>query len=103
MREAHAEGSARPAKHVSIAQPADLQERRNVASSCREALDLRVPVLVDDLEDSVARAYNALPDRLFILEAAPDGAGRIAYRGERGPRGFSPEELERSLEGLLKR
>lgn len=49
------------------------------------------------MDDTVANAYNALPDRLFIL--AP--GGRVAYRGDRGPRGFKPEEMESVLRRLL--
>ncbi|NJN14638.1 MAG: hypothetical protein HC813_03200 [Planctomycetes bacterium] len=88
VREAHAEGSARPAKHVSISQPTNLEERRKVATACRDALELRVPVLVDDLGDSVARAYNALPDRLFILEVAPDGQAGSPTAESAGPGAF---------------
>lgn len=54
-------------------------------------------MLVDDMDDTVATAYHAWPDRLFIL--AP--GGRVAYRGERGPRGFHPEEMESALQRLL--
>jgi hypothetical protein len=68
-----------------------------VARQCCGALELTLPQLVDDLQDTVAKAYNALPDRLFILGAD----GRVAYRGARGPRGFKVEEMERALAGLL--
>jgi len=54
-------------------------------------------VLVDDMMDSVAKAYSAMPDRLFILDAE----GKIAYRGERGPRGFRVDEMEKAILKLL--
>jgi hypothetical protein len=54
-------------------------------------------VLVDDMKDTVAKAYSAMPDRLFIL----DVKGKIAYRGERGPRGFLVDEMEKALLALL--
>jgi hypothetical protein len=49
------------------------------------------------MKDTVARAYDAMPDRLFILDAE----GTIAYRGERGPRGFKLDEMDKALLKLL--
>lgn len=97
MREAHATDSFRPAKHVEIEQPKTWERRLEVARKCGAAVSLKIPQLVDDLQDTVARAYNALPDRLFILGAD----GKVAYRGERGPRGFKVPELEKALARLL--
>ena len=56
-----------------------------------------LPLLVDDMKNTVATAYNALPDRLFVLSAD----ARIAYRGERGPRGFKVDEMEQALKKML--
>ena len=56
-----------------------------------------MPFLVDDMHDTVSKAYNAKPDRLFILGAD----SRIAYRGERGPRGFQVDALEAALKQIL--
>jgi hypothetical protein len=97
VREAHATDSFRPAKHVEIEQPKTYERRLEVARECCAAVNLNIPQLVDDLQDTVAKAYNALPDRLFILDAD----GKIAYRGDRGPRGFKVAELEKALAGLL--
>ncbi|MBI2151050.1 MAG: hypothetical protein HYU27_10675, partial [Acidobacteria bacterium] len=41
--------------------------------------------------------YNALPDRLFILNVD----GTVAYRGDRGPRGFNVDEMEQALAKLV--
>ncbi len=56
-----------------------------------------MPVCVDDMNDTVAKAYNAMPDRLFVLKSD----GTIGYRGDRGPRGFRVDEMENALEGIL--
>lgn len=88
----------RPARHVEIAQPRTFSERQKVGSACSSKLSLTIPMLVDDMDDSVARAYNALPDRLFLIDAD----AKIAYRGDRGPRGFKVDELEKALESMLK-
>jgi hypothetical protein len=34
-----------------------------------------------------------MPDRMFVI----DRAGRVAYKGGRGPFGFKPGEMEQSL------
>jgi hypothetical protein len=67
------------------------------ATTCVAALELKIPVLLDDMDDSVAQAFQGFPDRLFIL--SPDGT--IAYRGEKGPRGFNVTEMKTTLEKLL--
>lgn len=97
VREAHASDGLRPARHVSIAQPKTFTRREEVAASCSSALKLSIPLLVDDMEDTVSKAYNAHPDRLFILGAN----GKIAYRGDRGPRGFKVDEMEKALGGIV--
>jgi hypothetical protein len=97
VKEAHPVGSRRPAKHVEIEQSKTFQERLDVATKCSGEIKLSIPQLVDDIENSCATAYNALPDRLFVLSAE----GRIAYRGGRGPRGFDVDAMEKSLAKLV--
>ena len=97
IREAHPTDSARPARHAEIRQPQSIEEREQVAQRCTGAIDLGMPVLVDDMKDTAAGAYQAWPDRLFIV----DGQGMIAYSGGRGPFGFKVDEMEESLRRLL--
>jgi len=68
-----------------------------VATECSSVIDLEIPLLVDDMNDTVSKAYDAWPDRLFILDAD----GTIAYRGGRGPWGFQVDEMEAALRNLL--
>jgi len=49
-------------------------------------LDIKLPCLVDDLDNATGDAYAAWPDRIFIV----DEQGKIAVRAERGPWGFKP-------------
>jgi len=97
IREAHPTGSRRPAPHVKIGQPETLEERWGVARKFCTHYKLSIPTLVDDMKDSLSRAYNAFPDRLFILGKD----GKIAYRGGRGPRGFKITEMEKALKRIL--
>lgn len=48
-----------------------------------------MPALIDRVDDKVNQAYQALPDRLYLVGKD----GKIAYAGARGPRGFNPDEL----------
>ncbi len=56
-----------------------------------------MPVVVDTVDDEIARANGALPDRLYLIGKG----GRVAFRGESGPFGFQPETLERAIEKEL--
>ena len=60
-------------------------------------LDLSMPALIDDMENTVGTAYAAHPDRLYLI--GRDGS--IAFKGARGPRGFRPEELKEAIEKEL--
>lgn len=53
--------------------------------------------MVDAIDDSIASAYGALPDRLYLIGRG----GRIAFQGEPGPWGFDPRTLEQAIEQEL--
>jgi len=82
---------------VKLDQPKTFEKRNDVAGDCVKDLGLGMPVLVDDMQDTVAKAYNALPNRLFIVKAD----GTIGYRGQRGPRGFDVAGMTKALERIL--
>ena len=97
IREAHPSDSSRPARHVQIEHPKTFLRRKEVASQCSSGLKLSIPFVVDDMKDTVSRAYDAMPDRLYILDAKSN----IAFKGGRGPRSFSVGEMEDALRVLL--
>lgn len=102
VREAHAGDGAWPmefktAAGSSIHQPTNLSQRVDVAGQCCKALEVSMPLLVDDVDDKVGRAYSGMPDRLYVI----DRDGRVVYKGGRGPFGFKPGEMEQSLLMLL--
>jgi type I thyroxine 5'-deiodinase len=73
-----------------VEEPREAGERLAVAKRCMSALAMRpMPALVDLMDDQVDAAYEAWPDRLFLV----DRDGRIAYRSAPGPFGFKPDEL----------
>jgi hypothetical protein len=98
IREAHPEeGWIIPENRrsgLAVHEPKTDDERRGVASTCAVNLRLRMPMVVDGVDNAVASAYGGWPDRLYLIR--PDG--RIVFQGGEGPFGFKPEELERAVE-----
>ncbi len=82
-----------------VEHPTSSVERFQVANSCVNDLEIAMPCLIDDLDDSTMTAYNALPDRLYLVGRD----GRIAFKGARGPFGFRPGPLEAAIEEELAR
>jgi hypothetical protein len=68
-----------------------------VAGQCSKKLEISMPLLVDDIDDRVGRAYSGMPDRLYVI----DREGRVAFKSGRGPFGFKPGEMEQALIMLL--
>jgi hypothetical protein len=101
VREAHpTDGWRMPSNDrvgIAIAQPRTLTQRVEVAQTCCSALHMTMPLLVDEIDDRVGHAYSGMPDRLYLL----DRAGRVVYKGGRGPFGFKAREMEQSLIMLL--
>lgn len=103
IREAHPEDGwvVTPNRNedIRVHDPTSDDERHGVAAACALRLEIRMPVVVDRVDDEIARAYGALPDRLYLIGRG----GRVAFQGERGPWGFRPKELEAAIERELER
>jgi len=101
IREAHPVDGWQVARNESegvlFQQPASLEERTEVCTKMCQKLNITLPTLIDRLDDKVNRAYNAAPDRLYLVGRD----GRIAFQGDRGPRGFRPIELEAAIKKEL--
>ena len=97
IREAHPDDGWRVPENlrqnIRFLEPRSDAERTAVATLCQINLDLRMPMLVDAIDDSVEENYIALPMRLYLI--GPDG--KIVYTGERGPFGFNPETWEEAI------
>lgn len=83
------------AQGIDVATPTTKEERIEIAGQACSALRLTMPCLVDDIDDSVDKAYEAAPDRLYVI----DKQGKIAVQGGPGPFGFpaSVSEAEKWL------
>jgi Iodothyronine deiodinase len=101
IREAHPEEgwiiSENRRSGLTIHEPKTDDERREVASTCAVSLHMRMPLVIDRVDNAVASAYGGWPDRLYLVRRD----GRIAYQGGEGPFGFKPERLEQAIEREL--
>ena len=82
-----------------IKDPTTIFERFQVANTCVTDLKVSIPCLIDDMENTAARAYKGWPDRLYIVGKD----GKIAYQGGPGPAGFEPSDMEVALKAELGR
>ena len=77
--------------------PETLTERRSVARQCQDALNYGITTYVDEIDDTVSKAYAAKPTRLYLIGLD----GRVAYAGGLGPYGFKPQELQQAIDDYL--
>ncbi len=82
-----------PKASTEVVDPTSLDERRQVARQCEDALSYGIRTYVDDLDDGVNKAYAGLPTRLYLIERD----GKVAYAGGLGPYGFKPAQLEQAI------
>ncbi len=101
IKEAHPEdgwtSQGNEEAEIHVWDPTTTEERIEVAQTCSLRLDIEIPILLDGIDNDVARAYGALPDRLYLIGRD----GRVAYQGERGPQGFKSEELLAAIQAEL--
>ena len=101
IREAHPEDGwvVTPNRNegIRVTDPTSDEERVEVAESCALRLVIRIPVVIDPIDDKIAGAYGALPDRLYLIGRG----GRVAFQGDPGPFGFRPDALEAAIEREL--
>ena len=97
IKEAHPTDGRRPSRTVKVDSHKTLDDRKKAATTCTAASELKVPILVDDMKDSLAKTYSASPERFFIL----GDDGKVVYAGARGPRGVDLDAFEKKLKELL--
>ena len=101
IKEAHPEDgwvvSMNRDENIVIEDPVTKEDRVDAAESCAINLAVKIPVLVDEMDDRIASAQGALSDRLYLINQD----GQIEFQGEPGPWGFDPNQLEAAIGELF--
>jgi hypothetical protein len=75
---------------VCYPQPRTFKQRLAIANDFAKRFRYPVPLAVDGMDNRAEKLYSGWPERLYIL----DEGGRIVYKGEPGPFGYHPEQVE---------
>ena len=81
---------------VLFSSPTTAAERAETADLCVVRLAIKIPAVVDGIDNPTERLYTGWPDRLYLI----DPGGRIRYKSAPGPFGFSTKDLEQSIRTL---
>ncbi len=101
IREAHAQGDWQSTRNerddIALAPANTFAEKQEHASMCTRKLHLPFPSLVDGMDGTVEKAYNAWPSRVFVVGRD----GRIEYRTRLTELDFHPAEMEAALRDAI--
>jgi peroxiredoxin len=97
-KEAHASDEGRVSQKnvregIEVPQHASFEQRVASARVCRQALGLKIPILVDDFNNTVSGTYAGFPNRGFVLDAD----GRIVSRQQ----WIKPDHVRQALDHIL--
>lgn len=84
-------------EHIVVASAKSFDERCEVAETCLTKLSIKIPSLIDEIDNSTETAYTGWPDRLYVIGRE----GRVAYKSKPGPYGFKPVEVAATLKQLV--
>ena len=82
---------------ITIPDPKTDEERTEVASNCQIDLNIKIPMLIDSIDNEVEEKYISHPLRLFVT----DSNGIIRYTGGQGPMKFDPDSWEAAIEEMI--
>ena len=77
--------------------PTTIDERANIAEMCALRLNMKMPMLLDDMTDRAGGLYNALPERLYLI----DKMGIVRFKTVAGSMGFKPEAWATAIAELV--
>ncbi|MBT6274588.1 MAG: hypothetical protein HOI95_10690 [Chromatiales bacterium] len=83
---------------VVYSQPTDADGREALAQVCAVRLELAMPMLIDDMANTVDTLYAALPERLYLL----DEQGVVRHRSVVGSPGFDVDAWEAAISDHIK-
>lgn len=94
LRQAHpADGWVLRSAELKVEQPQVLEERLGIARTFVERNPMPWPLVVDTMDDLANLKYDAIPERLVVIED-----GKVTFATARGPAGYKPERLQEFLQ-----
>jgi hypothetical protein len=84
-------------QRVVFSSPKSGEERSEIAGACVRNLHLKIPALLDPLDNPTEQAYTGWPDRLYVI----DRDGKVVFKSKPGPFGFHPADMEVALKTVL--
>lgn len=85
IREAHPEDGwqvgINDTQDIVYTQPTTTEARAAIAGTCVAQHNIRMPVALDDMRDSIKDSYAGSPERLYLI----DGDGIVRHRSPPGP------------------
>jgi hypothetical protein len=90
ISEAHATDEWKLYTDVCFEQPKKIEERVEICKKFATRLHGRVKIVIDGMDNLCRDAFSAWPERLYIIGMN----GKIAYKGDLGPDGYLPTEVE---------
>jgi hypothetical protein len=82
---------------IRIPEHETLEDRRRAAATCAKAMNFKMPILLDNMDDTLTTEYSAWPTRVYLV----DEDGRIAYKGDSSPVGLDLTGILHTLDGAL--
>ncbi len=73
--------------------PGDLDARAALAELCVLRLNMKMPMLLDNMQNEVDGKYNGLPERLYIIDAD----GIVRFKSVAGSFGFDPDAWAKAV------
>lgn len=80
-------------EQIRVAQHTSLDERTKMAKLTRDGLKIDAEILVDDMDDGVSKAYDAMPNGCVILDAAGKVIAKQQWANEHAVRVTLDEAL----------
>ena len=90
ISEAHASDEWKLYTDVCFEQPKTIEDRFEICSKFATRLHGDLEVVVDSLANDAQQAFASWPERLYVIGKDKT----VAYKGDLGPDGYLPEEVD---------
>lgn len=74
-------------------QPTDAGQRAEVAHACQIGMAVKMPILIDSIDNDMDEKYIAEPTRYYVI----GGDGTLVFNGAQGPFGLDPDAWEAAI------